>query len=63
MKKKKKEKPTNVHCNNCGEYFNEDEIKNVMEEGVGKHLYEVPACPHCKSTDIDHMPNGEIKLA
>ena len=47
---------TKYICENCGEVFDEDEIKEVytMEgEGVMRGpLYDHDECPHCGSEDI-----------
>jgi len=37
-------------CQECYEEFLDPSY--IMEEGVGKHLEEIPCCPACKSTNI-----------
>ncbi len=43
----------NVHCNDCEEDSNRADLKSVMVQGVGKQLEEMPACPFCKSENVN----------
>lgn len=43
--------PIDIECENCGEEFNEGELKVAMVDVDGTNLEERKVCPHCRSTE------------
>ena len=42
-------------CSNCGWEGDEEDLKILMVEGIGKTLNETPGCPDCMKDDIEKI--------